>query len=75
MDQTMYDNINEFQRNAVSYRLLKDISDDLDLPTDVVKRVYCAPTGGRLYVGSGEDFCSEQQHASALGVYDHAVMS
>lgn len=52
MDQSKYDEIN---------RLLKDISEDLDLPTDVVKRVYFAPSEERrLYIGSGEDFCHDQ---------------
>lgn len=51
MDQSKYfPSLSEERFDEIN-RLLKDISEDLDLPTDVVKRVY---------IGSGEDFCHDQ---------------
>lgn len=47
MDQAKYDEIN---------RTLREIAEDLEMPVETLRRVYCAPpSGGRLYVGGGED--------------------
>jgi hypothetical protein len=49
MNQEMYDTIN---------RELAVLASDLDLPSAVIERVYMQAEDKRIYIGSGEDFCS-----------------